>query len=98
MSEELTGRVKVYLEKGFGFIIPDDGRPDDFYHHSAVKASGLTEPLQPGDRIAYTLVPSVRYPKKFAAANIRLLERAVIEPEPDDAGIARLLKIEEPAT
>lgn len=90
MSEEFFGTVKVYTDREFGFIARDGSRIDDFFHHAAVKASGL-EPLQPGDRVAYTLEPNARHPGKFAAATIRLLSAAVVEPEPATAGIERVL-------
>ncbi len=51
-----TGTVKWFnLNKGFGFIQPDDGTEDNFVHISAVKRSGLTT-LNEGQKVEYELV------------------------------------------
>lgn len=48
-----TGVVKFYnSEKGFGFIIPDEGGPDVFCHIRELRASGL-ERMTEGQRLSF---------------------------------------------
>jgi CspA family cold shock protein len=51
-----TGTVKFFnLQKGFGFIAPDDGGNDAFVHISAVERAGMSD-LREGQKIGYELV------------------------------------------
>ncbi len=48
------GTVKWFsADKGYGFIAPDDGTPDVFVHHSAIKAAGFRG-LQENQRVEFT--------------------------------------------
>jgi len=48
---ELKGKVKWYRpEKGFGFIIPEDGEKDVFIHRQCLKEQGLDR-LDPGQPV-----------------------------------------------
>ena len=48
-----TGTVKWFSdEKGFGFIVPDDGSKDLFVHHSEITGSGF-KTLAEGAKVSY---------------------------------------------
>jgi len=65
-----TGTVKWFnINKGFGFIQPDNGGGDAFVHISAVERSGLGV-LSEGQKIQYDLVAD-RKSGKMSADNLR---------------------------
>jgi CspA family cold shock protein len=48
------GTVKWFnADRGYGFIAPDDGTPDVFVHHSAIKGDGFRG-LQDNQRVEFT--------------------------------------------
>ncbi|HEX6023558.1 MAG TPA: cold-shock protein [Solirubrobacter sp.] len=48
-----TGTVKWFSdEKGFGFIVPDDGSKDLFVHHSEIVGAGFKS-LAEGAKVSY---------------------------------------------
>lgn len=50
-DRRVTGTVKWFNQaKGFGFIVPDDGQPDCFVHHSAIAGAGFRS-LKQGQRV-----------------------------------------------
>lgn len=50
-----TGTVKWFNnDKGYGFIVPDEGGKDVFVHISAVEAAGL-KTLNEGQKVSYDL-------------------------------------------
>jgi cold shock protein len=69
-SGEQKGSVVTYFEaKGFGFLRPDDGGRDIFFHVSRL-VEGLATDLRPGTRVMYEL--GMDRTGKMAAASIRI--------------------------
>jgi CspA family cold shock protein len=67
-----TGKVKFFNgDKGFGFIVPDDGGKDVFVHVSAVQRSGLPG-LDEGQRVSFDSEPDKKG-KGPKAVNLRVL-------------------------
>lgn len=66
-----TGSVMTYFEeKGFGFLRPDNGGKDIFFHISRLHQGQATE-LVPGAKVAYEL--GMDRNGKIAASSIRIL-------------------------
>jgi CspA family cold shock protein len=64
------GTVKFFnAQKGFGFIVQDDGGPDVFVHISAVERAGLTN-LVEGQKVSFDVQADPRSGKS-AAANLQ---------------------------
>jgi CspA family cold shock protein len=62
------GTVKWFnADKGYGFIAPDDGTPDVFVHHSAIKADGYRN-LEENQRVEFV---ASRGPKGPQADEVR---------------------------
>jgi CspA family cold shock protein len=56
IGERITGRVKWFKdEKGFGFIVRDDGRGDVFVHHTGILGAGFKS-LATGDSVEFEVV------------------------------------------
>ena len=66
-----TGRVKFFnTDKGFGFIVPDEGGKDVFIHANDVLKSGI-ELLSKDQHVRYETQEDRC---KVVAVNIRILE------------------------
>ena len=64
------GTVKFFnAQKGFGFIVQDDGGPDVFVHISAVERAGMTN-LAEGQKVSFDVQADPRSGKS-AAANLQ---------------------------
>src|SRR3954452_14404574 len=67
---EQSGSVVTYFEaKGFGFLRPDDGGRDIFFHVSRL-VEGLATDLRPGTRVLYEL--GMDRTGKMAASSVRI--------------------------
>jgi CspA family cold shock protein len=68
-----TGRVKFFnSDRGFGFILPDEGGPDVFVHVHDVEAAGM-KTLVAGQLVAYEVGPARDGRSK--AVNLRSLNK-----------------------
>ena len=66
------GTVKWFnIQKGYGFIAPEDGSGDAFVHISAVQQSGM-QSLDEGQTVEFDLVEG--RDGKVAAENLRMAE------------------------
>ncbi len=67
-----TGKVKFFnSEKGFGFIVCDDGEPDVFVHVTAVQDAGI-DTLLADQRVSFEIGTNSRT-GRTKAINLRLL-------------------------
>ena len=68
-----TGTVKSFnLQKGFGFIAPDDGGKDAFVHISAMERAGINQ-LREGQKLRFELV-SDQKSGKMSAESLEILD------------------------
>ncbi len=82
-AEVQTGAIMTYFgEKGFGFLRPDSGGKDIFFHVSRLQEGDATE-LLPGKRIVYEL--GMDRNGKIAASSIRFLPPEEEAPKPAEA-------------
>lgn len=63
----MKGTIARKQEKGYGFIKPDDGSKDVFYHLSSVVGVAFDD-LNEGDAVTFEIVDG---PKGPAAANVQ---------------------------
>jgi CspA family cold shock protein len=64
-----TGTVKWFnSEKGFGFIVQDDGGPDVFVHFSAISGNGYRN-LEENQKVQFE---TTQGPKGLQASNVTL--------------------------
>jgi CspA family cold shock protein len=62
----MNGTIKTMTEKGFGFITPEGGDKDVFFHQSALVGVTFAE-LKAGDQVTFEVEQSEKGPR---AANV----------------------------
>ena len=68
----ITGTVKFFnIDRGYGFIEPEDGSKDAFVHISAVERAGLSS-LREGQKVSYEVQPG--RDGKSSAENLSVIE------------------------
>jgi len=54
---------KIVKDKGFGFIIPDDGSEDVFFHRSRLAPKVVFEDLREGDEVEFQVTKGEKGPQ-----------------------------------
>ncbi len=66
----MTGKVKKFMEhRGFGFIVPDEGGDDVFFHQSGIIMEGVRT-LVEGQRVEFEVEEG---PKGLRAIQVKLI-------------------------
>ena len=70
---EISGRIKWFdVAKGFGFIVPDDGRPDVLLHITCLRRDGY----QAASEGAHIVVEAVERPRGWQAFRVIALDQS----------------------
>jgi CspA family cold shock protein len=56
---------KIVRDKGFGFIVPDDGSDDVFFHRSRMAPKIQFEDLREGDEVEFQVRAGDKGPQAF---------------------------------
>jgi CspA family cold shock protein len=68
-----TGTIKSLRDRGFGFITPEGGNEDLFFHHSAVTNGGF-EMMQEGEKVTFDTEPDPRDSSRQRAVRVALVQ------------------------
>jgi len=60
---------KIVRDKGFGFIVPDDGSDDVFFHRSRLAPKVVFEDLREGDEVEFQVTKGEKGPQ---ASNLKV--------------------------
>jgi CspA family cold shock protein len=68
-----TGTIKSLRDRGFGFITPQGGTEDLFFHHSSVTNGGF-EQMQEGQQVTFDTEPDPRDSSRSRAVRVAVVE------------------------
>jgi cold shock protein len=68
-----TGTIKSLRDRGFGFITPDGGSQDLFFHHSAVTDGGF-EMMREGQKVSFDTELDPRDSSRERAVRVKLVD------------------------
>ncbi len=54
---------KIVRDKGFGFIVPDDGSDDVFFHRSKLAPKVVFDDLREGDNVEFQVTKGEKGPQ-----------------------------------
>jgi CspA family cold shock protein len=54
---------KIVRDKGFGFIVPDDGSDDVFFHRSKLAPKVVFDDLREGDEVEFQVTKGEKGPQ-----------------------------------
>ncbi len=54
---------KIVRDKGFGFIVPDDGSDDVFFHRSRLAPKVVFDDLREGDEVEFQVTKGEKGPQ-----------------------------------
>jgi cold shock protein len=54
---------KIVRDKGFGFVVPDDGSDDVFFHRSKLAPKVVFEDLREGDEVEFQVTKGEKGPQ-----------------------------------
>jgi len=54
---------KIVRDKGFGFVVPDDGSDDVFFHRSRLAPKVIFEDLREGDEVEFQVTKGEKGPQ-----------------------------------
>ena len=65
-ARAVTGTIKrIVRDKGFGFIAPDDGSEDVFFHRSRLAGRTQLEDLREGEQVEFQVRAGEKGPQAF---------------------------------
>ena len=69
-----TGKIKSLVkDRGFGFIQPESGTEDVFFHSTSV-VGAVFDDLSVGQTLSFDVEPDPRNPRRSRAGNVRVAD------------------------